>query len=113
MPNSKPRILYIVKNYPQLSQTYIKNEIKALRDEYDIHIVALSSPNLADPDHFPFRMIPDRQGLVVAIRELKPALLHSHYLVFADLLAAVATDTGTPFTIRSHSFDTIPSGAAV
>ena len=113
MPHHKPRVLYIVKNYPQLSQTYIKTEIKALQDEFEIHIVALSSPNLPDPDHLPFRMISDRQGLVEVIRELKPSVLHSHYLVFADLLVAVATDTGTPFTIRSHSFDAIPSGAAV
>jgi glycosyltransferase involved in cell wall biosynthesis len=106
----KPRIAYIVKNYPQLSQTYIKNEIAALQGDYDIHIIALSSPNLPDPDHHPFRMIPDREGLVAAIRELKPDILHSHYLVFADLLAAVADDTGTPFTIRAHSFDTIQAG---
>jgi glycosyltransferase involved in cell wall biosynthesis len=110
---AKPRILYIVKNYPQLSQTYIKNEIKALRNDYEIHIVALSSPNVPDPDHFPFRKISDQAGLVAAVRELKPQILHSHYLVFADLLAAVATETGTPFTIRSHSFDTIVTGNAM
>ena len=109
----RPRVLYIVKNYPQLSQTYIKNEIKALLDDYDIHIVALNSPNVVDPDHFPFRLVPERAGLLAAIRELKPAVIHSHYLDIAAQVAAVAGETGTPFTIRSHSFDTIVPDAPV
>ena len=105
----KPRILYIVQNYPQLSQTYIKNELKVLWQEYDIQIVTVSVPDVADSDYFPYRRISDRQELLALIGEFKPAILHSHYLVLADLVAGLSRDTGTPFTIRSHSFDTIPS----
>jgi len=105
----KPRILYIVQNYPQLSQTYIKNELKVLWDDYDIQIVAVSVPDVADSDHFPYRHITDRQELLALVREFKPSILHSHYLVLADLVSGLSRDTGTPFTIRSHSFDTIPS----
>ena len=105
----KPRILYIVQNYPQLSQTYIKNELKVLWPDYEIQIVAVSTPDVADPDHFPYRRIRERQDIVALVRDFKPAILHSHYLVLADLVSGVAADTATPFTIRSHSFDTIPS----
>jgi glycosyltransferase involved in cell wall biosynthesis len=110
---TRPRVVYIVKNYPQLSQTYIKNEIGVLRDDFDIHIIALNSPNYIDPDHYPFRRISDRQEIAAAIRELKPAILHSHYAQIAQQVAEAAADTGTPFTIRAHSFDTIFSGAVV
>ena len=68
---------------------------------------------MPDPDHHPFRTIADPEGLVAAVREIRPAILHSHYLVFTELLTAVAEATGTPFTVRSHSFDTIVTADAV
>jgi glycosyltransferase involved in cell wall biosynthesis len=110
---AKPCVVYIVKNYPQLSQTYIKNEIGVLREDFDIRIIALDSPDYPDPDHYPFRRISEPEEIVAAVRELKPAVLHAHYLQIARIVAGVARDTGTPFTIRAHSFDTIVTGDRV
>lgn len=108
---SKPKVLYLVKNYPQLSQTYIKTEIAALCDDYDVAIVASSIPNLIDPEHRPYHHIPDVDDIVGFVAELDPAIIHGHYLVQAPLIAEVANRTATPFTVRAHSFDAMgPEG---
>ena len=57
------RILYIVKNYPQLSQTYIKSEINAIKDEFEIKIVATSVPNLTDSEYLPYQKISDEKEI--------------------------------------------------
>ena len=38
---SKPRVLYVVRDFPQISQSYIKNEIEAVEREFDVFVVAL------------------------------------------------------------------------
>lgn len=35
---AKPRIAYLLRSYPQISQTYIKTELEAVRDDYEIEI---------------------------------------------------------------------------
>jgi len=47
--------------------------------------------------------------MVEAIAEFKPQVLHTHYLVNLSLVAQLARKTGVPFTLRTHSFDVIPS----
>ena len=38
------RVMYIVKNYPQISETYIKTEIEAVREICDVRIIATNAP---------------------------------------------------------------------
>ncbi len=104
---SRPRVLFVATHYPQLSQTYIKSELKALRDDYEIKIVATSVPNFEDPEHPPFERIENFQRMIEIVRSFRPTVIHGHYLVQARLLSALAAVTDTPFTIRAHSFDSI------
>ncbi len=105
--NSKPRVAYVLHYYPQLSQTYIKNEIEALLDDYDLSIIALKQPDLAYKNHQPFQSLADMRQVREAIEEFRPDVLHSHYLANADQIGQLAEQTGVPFTIRAHSFDTL------
>lgn len=105
----KPRILFILQTYPQLSQTYIKSEISALLDNFDIEIIATSVPNFPDSDHQPFHHIEEIKKILKVARKFKPSVIHGHYLVNAEVVAEVANRLGKPFTIRAHSFDAIKS----
>ncbi|MDH3650807.1 MAG: glycosyltransferase [Saprospiraceae bacterium] len=99
------KILYIVKNYPQITQTYIKSELNALVEDYEIEIIATSVPNVADPEHLPYHQISDIEQIIRKIQEFKPDFIHSHYLLLAELVSGISQKTGIPFTIRAHSFD--------
>jgi hypothetical protein len=101
----KPRILYILDEYLQLSQTYIQTELEALWNDYEIRILALHSPNLPARTHCPFQLLSDPAQIRQQIAAFRPAILHTHVLKNVPLLHALARQTGTPFTVRAHSYD--------
>jgi len=103
----KPRILYLVKNYPQLSQTYIKSEINAVLKDFDVKIISTSTPNFPDNEHHPYDHIAETKKIIKAARKFNPCIVHGHYLVNANIIADVANGLQKPFTIRAHSFDAI------
>src|SRR5947207_4262761 len=104
----KPRVLYIVRNFPQISQTFIRSEIEALQDDYDISVISLSEPNVPYKRCVPFRRIADPATIREVIEELRPHVVHSHYLNQAEIFEAlIEGGLQVPFTIRAHSFDTL------
>lgn len=113
LPGSKPgsgrrfRVMYIVKNYPQISETYIKTEIEAVREICDVRIIATKRANMPAKNHEPYRYIQDPAVLCEAIEEFQPDVLHSHWFHSVKLLGKLARKTGVPFTVRGHSFDSI------
>jgi len=102
----RPRILALLQRYPQLSETYIRTELEALREDHALEILGCQPVDLPDPDHLPFEFTETWNDILNAIRAFKPHVIHSHYLVFADVVFEAARRTGVPFTIRAHSFDT-------
>ena len=105
---NRPRILYILPEYPQISETYMQVEINALRDEYEIKIISLKEPNLSYKNHDPYQLMTDPAQIREAIEEFRPAIIHSHWLYkHVPLIGDLARQTNVPFTIRAHSFDSI------
>ncbi|KAA3633672.1 MAG: PqqD family peptide modification chaperone [Proteobacteria bacterium] len=116
-PAVRPRILFLLTRFPQLSETYIKTEIAALRDDYDIAVVAFEDSNLRYRNHHPYRVarvrgntmqddISDAHGaLAAAIEEFRPDILHTHYLNNVPIVAQMAERFDTAFTVRAHSYD--------
>lgn len=102
---NKMRVLYVLWTFPQLSQTYIKNEIEALADDYDIDVVALKKPNLPYETRQSYSTEPKLSGIVDKIRAFRPHVLHTHWLNMAPVMERLAKKTGIPYTIRAHSFD--------
>jgi len=43
----KPRVVYMIKQFPQISETYVKSEIEAVSDEWDVLAIGLAKPDLA------------------------------------------------------------------
>src|SRR5262249_18711268 len=103
----RKRVVYIVGRFPQLSQTYIKNEIAALGPEYEVKIIGVSRPNFPDPNPMAHEIISDRKQILQAVKEFKPTVIHSHYVVWMDLVNEISTAAGIPYTTRSHSFDVL------
>ena len=103
----KPRIMYIVHEFPQISQTYIRAELEALIEDYEISVISIHDPDIAYKEHVPFRKITDIGRMREAVEEFKPDILHSHWLQQIRYLAPLSRETGVPYTIRAHSFDSI------
>src|SRR5215470_14594940 len=105
---NKPRILYILPEYPQISETYMQVEIDVLRDEYEIKIISLTEPDLSYKNHDPYQLVADPARIREVIEEFRPAVMHSHWLYkHVSLISDLARQTHVPFTVRAHSFDSL------
>ena len=51
------RVLYVLKNFPQMSETYIKTEIEAVKQHCDIKIVSTKTANLPAQKHEPYEQV--------------------------------------------------------
>ncbi len=107
----KIRVMYVVSEFPQISQTYIRTEIEAIRGECDVLVIGLGKPNLAYRNPAPHRILTKRHLILDAIEEFRPHVLHSHYLYNLGILSYIARKTGIPYTVRAHSFDVLPEPA--
>lgn len=108
----RPRILYLLREFPQISQTYIKTELEALSGAYDVRVLTLAAADIAETEHHPFQMAPDRETLLQVIREFRPKIIHTHYMIMGNVTAEIAEASGLPFTLRSHSFDILETAGA-
>jgi hypothetical protein len=109
----KPRILYLVSEYPQISQSYVTTEIRALGDAFEVFVVTRNRANLPCRVHLPFEQTRDLERMVEVVRTFRPDVLHAHYVSFAPECEAIAARTGVPYTIRAHSFDAMADGPAI
>jgi hypothetical protein len=103
----KFRVMYVLKNYPQMSETYIKTEIEAVCESCDVKIIATKPPNLPAKNHEPYSYTDNLSMIREAIEEFRPDVLHGHWLHSVKMLGELARKTGVPFTVRAHSFDSI------
>ncbi len=103
----KPRVLYLVREYPRLSETYIKAEIEALQSDYDIFVISLLRPEVTYRRHVPYEQTGDLARIAEIAGRFRPHVLHAHYLITADAAAQVAARLRLPYTLRAHSFDAL------
>jgi hypothetical protein len=101
------RVMYILKNFPQMSETYIKTEIEAVREFCEIGVVSTRKANLPAKNHVPFRYVDDLSMAREAVEEFRPQVLHTHWIHLIKQAGKLSRKTGIPFTARAHSFDSI------
>jgi glycosyltransferase involved in cell wall biosynthesis len=102
------RVQYIVDDFPQLSQTYLRTELASIRRDHDVAVIALKPADRAYRNAAPHVHETDEDRIVERVQAFRPHVLHTHYLHTAELVERVARRTGVPFTVRTHSFDVIP-----
>lgn len=106
------RLLMLLRRYPQLSETYIETEIRAVSACHAVKIVSLGAAELPARTHHPYLHVAanDTKRIVAEIEQFRPDVLHGHYVHHAAKLREVAQRTGLPFTVRAHSYDVLGGG---
>jgi glycosyltransferase involved in cell wall biosynthesis len=100
------RVLYILWNYPQISETYVATEIGfAQKCGIEVHVWSPETRHELLP-----QCMVHRGALSEAIAAVGPDLIHIHYLIVAKRHLH-EIPPGIPVTIRGHSFDWNPSTA--
>jgi glycosyltransferase involved in cell wall biosynthesis len=101
----RPRVLYAVWHYPQLSETYIETEIRCMR-RWGVHVEVWREVVPVSPYPTP---VPIHDGsLADAVRQSQPDLIHVHWLSVFGAQQQVLGALGVPVTVRAHGFDATP-----
>jgi glycosyltransferase involved in cell wall biosynthesis len=108
---TRPRIAYVVRQYPLLCETYIQTEIDLLSVDFDIKVFSELDPESGHLNEAPapYTTVPDDEASLAAIRAFDPLLLHGHWTIQMPRLHRLAEALDLPYTMRGHSFDVIPS----
>lgn len=102
------RVTCIVFQFPQLSESYAATEFAALSAHYALDLISLREPDVRGSDGLPCQLLEGTDAVLDRVREFRPDVLHTHWLGSQlDTVTEVARRTGTPFTVRSHSFDVL------
>jgi hypothetical protein len=107
-PVTRPRVLFLLEEYPQTGQTHIRSEIESLAADYEIGIIALRPAAQPYPGHRPFTIAATLPEIIATLQTFAPDLLHAHDLTMLGVIAQASRVTGIPFTLRTHSRDTLP-----
>jgi glycosyltransferase involved in cell wall biosynthesis len=99
----RPKVLYVLWQYPQLSETYIECELRKMQ-EWGFEIEVWRSIKPYSPYHSDIKV--HDGDLREVISKIKPDLIHIHWLSFAIKIFPFIDDLQIPTTIRAHSFDT-------
>lgn len=110
MSTRRTRVLCILWHYPQLSEQYMETELRALARDHELCVVSLHPPEpylVGYRDHLPYRVAGSFGELSEIAGRFQPDVVHGHWLMVVPALHKIADALGVPFTVRSHSFDTV------
>ena len=101
------RALYVVWDYPQLTETYIRWEIACMR-RWGVHVEVWSE---LDQTASPYSSdVPVHYGsLEEAIRKVRPHVAHVHWLNIAERYHERIARAGLQMTVRGHGFEFNPA----
>jgi glycosyltransferase involved in cell wall biosynthesis len=110
----KQKILVVVQEYPQVSETYIKNELDALDAAYDVELLALvagSYPYRSRRPHLVLSPV-NQQNILEYLKGFGPSVIHGHYLTVLPAVSKISEALNVPYTIRAHSYDVLAGDLA-
>jgi hypothetical protein len=99
----------MLQEYPQLSETYIYNEIENVSHLYELQIFAVSQANLPYRNHRSYSVGSDAPQKVLdqLAKIYNPEIIHFHYMTMAKKYLPYCEHYSIPFTVRAHSFDVL------
>ncbi len=103
----KRKIIILTQEYPQISETYIKNEIDVLAEEFEVEILAMSAGNFPYRSRRPHIVVTKQNidNVVGYLKDFGACAVHGHYLNIAPQAEVFSRALNIPYTIRTHSFD--------
>ena len=101
----RPRVLYALWQYPQLSETHIETEIRCML-RWGVHVDVWRETTPASP--YPVSVPVHDGSLADTVRRAKPDVIHVHWLRFAANQQRTLAELGLPVTVRQHGFDVTP-----
>jgi glycosyltransferase involved in cell wall biosynthesis len=101
-PQCPPRVLYVLRHYPQLSETYIETELRCVR-RWGVHAEVWADTSAASS--YPASVPVHRGSLAEAVAAARPDILHVHGLGFALDHRHAIDALDLPVTIRVHGFE--------
>lgn len=103
------RVLFLLQEYPQISQTYIHTEIEQIKKKYEVSIVATKNADLEYQRHLPYEILRriTPESLTDVVRRHRPDIIHGPYLHLTPYFRYLAHAAGTYYTVRSHSYDVL------
>ncbi len=98
------RVLYLTDAYPQLSESYLHNEIEYMRSQ-GIHVDVWTENRPSQP--FAMNASIHTGSLIKTIQETEPDVIHAHMLTSLRH-ADIAAQFGIGMTVRGHGIDYSP-----
>lgn len=97
------KVLYVVRDYPQLSESYVRWEIDCMRRwGVEVHVWSSLEKTISP---YPSD-VPHHNGLLEeAMLEVKPSIVHFHWLNIASMFLEVVSRYGAVATVRGHGFE--------
>src|ERR1041385_2417961 len=107
------RILYVLKIFPKLSETFIVEELAELRRRgIEVRILSLQPPraelrhDLVASARLEALACYEPKRFLEVVKEFRPQLLHAHFATEATAQAIeLAAEQGVPFTFTAHGYD--------
>jgi glycosyltransferase involved in cell wall biosynthesis len=107
------RVAYVLKSFPQLTQTFVIGELAELRRRgIEVMIVSLRKPSealrhaIVAEAGLEERTVYDSAQFLSRLIEFKPQILHAHFATQATAAARTfASEIRVPFTVTAHGYD--------
>ena len=94
------RVLYIVYNYPQLSESYIEAEIAFMR-RAGVHVEVWRHDTPQSP--YPASAPVHTGGIDAVLAQVRPHLVHVHWMLWGEDVYDFLGRFGLPITVRAHT----------
>ena len=98
------RVLYVLEEFPQRSETYIRWEMECMR-RWGVEIEVWRVRDLSPASPYPTDVVVRDGPLADAIDAFQPHVVHCHWLYVGVDAAAEVGKTGRTMTVRGHSFE--------
>jgi glycosyltransferase involved in cell wall biosynthesis len=96
------RVLYALWHYPQLSESYVRSELRGVL-KLGVEVEVWSEHDVAAA--FESEVPVHRGSLEEVIARFKPHVVHSHWLHIAEKLRHQLKGERLPLTVRGHGFE--------
>jgi hypothetical protein len=106
-PKRRVRVLCVLNDFPQLSQTYTKNEIEALSEHCEVRVVCLLNADTPFETRLSWERADSFSRIAEIANEFRPHVLHTHWLFMLGVVHRLAEHLNLPYTVRTHSFDVL------